>query len=264
MTMLTFAPVQFGDAADLGKLVASLQDQTISEWRLVVANNQAERSSEVQGVIPHDASLISHSENLGYLNGAVRALRSCGVDGWAVISNTDVIFEPDFVEDFGALVAEGKAEGVGIIAPAIIDGSGHDQNPFMTTRPSARSMGRRAAMFRFVPLARLVVLAATMRKQRAGKRPPRRKPAGAIYAAHGSCFIIAPELLQSPAIDYPQFLFGEEIFLAEVAKTQGLSVLYAPQLRAAHAEHQSTGVWRTRQVLKWQRDSARANWRRLR
>ena len=49
--------------------------------------------------------------------------------------------------------------------------------------------------------------------------------------------------------------FAEELTLAERAIDLGLAVVYNPSVRVHHDEHASTGVWRGREVIEWQRQA---------
>jgi hypothetical protein len=66
-------------------------------------------------------------------------------------------------------------------------------------------------------------------------------PAGKIYAGHGSLIILTNEYFKRCGkIDYPVFLFCEEIYLAEMCQKTGLSVEYVPTIKVTDSEHAST------------------------
>ena len=57
-------------------------------------------------------------------------------------------------------------------------------------------------------------------------------------------------------MEYPSFLFGEEVFVAETARQIGLRVIYHPGLRLSHDDHSSTGLVRSRRLAGLVRASA--------
>jgi GT2 family glycosyltransferase len=78
-----------------------------------------------------------------------------------------------------------------------------------------------------------------------------------IYASHGSCMVFSRRYFASGgSIEYPVFLFGEEIFVAETARQLGLSVVHCPQLWVFDKEHASTGgVTRSRKVAGYMNEA---------
>ena len=69
-----------------------------------------------------------------------------------------------------------------------------------------------------------------------------------IYSGHGSFMIFRPELFQQePPLDYPVFLFCEEIFMAEMVRRIGKKTVHCPTVKVWDCEHASTGLiglWR--------------------
>ena len=64
-----------------------------------------------------------------------------------------------------------------------------------------------------------------------------------IYAAHGSFFIFTNKFVKvENKFNYPVFLFGEEIYIAETAKANGLKTIYYPKLKIYDDEHASTSL----------------------
>jgi hypothetical protein len=62
-----------------------------------------------------------------------------------------------------------------------------------------------------------------------------------IYASHGSFFILTHMFLKRVSeLNYPVFLFGEEIYIAETSRNLNLDIIYAPNLRVFDSEHAST------------------------
>ena len=78
----------------------------------------------------------------------------------------------------------------------------------------------------------------------------------AIYAAHGSCMVFSKNyFVQGGNLKHISFLFGEEIFVAETARSLKLQTVYEPRLRVSDAEHASTGFFYSRKVAAYMKQS---------
>ena len=64
-----------------------------------------------------------------------------------------------------------------------------------------------------------------------------------MYAPHGAFIIFTNNYLRSIAkINYPRFLFGEEVFVAEESRLNSLKITYEPNLIIYDNEHGSTSL----------------------
>jgi GT2 family glycosyltransferase len=62
-----------------------------------------------------------------------------------------------------------------------------------------------------------------------------------IYAGHGSFILLTRAYFEKCGmIDYPVFLFGEELYLAEECRKHSLRVIYRPEICIYDSEHVST------------------------
>lgn len=78
------------------------------------------------------------------------------------------------------------------------------------------------------------------------------KVAGNIYAGHGSFIILTKEYIKRCGIiNYPVFLFGEEIYLAEMCRENNFTVSYCPDISVSDKEHVSTGKIRSRLYYRY-------------
>ena len=66
-----------------------------------------------------------------------------------------------------------------------------------------------------------------------------------IYAPHGSFVIFTHKFIKkNNKFNYPMFLFGEEIYVAEKSREYNLDVIYLPDLVVFDDEHVSTSLMR--------------------
>lgn len=64
-----------------------------------------------------------------------------------------------------------------------------------------------------------------------------------IYSGCGSCFILTSNFFRYyPNLTYPVFLYGEEIFIAELLREKGLEAYYVPSVKIRNIGSVSTGL----------------------
>lgn len=76
-----------------------------------------------------------------------------------------------------------------------------------------------------------------------------------IYSAHGSFIIFTKKFFLNYVFYYEAFLFGEEIYLAEVCKKSGYKIIYFPEIKFLHKEHSTTGRWKKGKMLRYKKES---------
>lgn len=180
--------------------------------------------------------VIPTNENKGYFK-AVRLLMEfmdpAGFD-YAIVSNVDVLLSDDFFVELSSFVH--AQSNIGWIAPEIYSKSlNFDFNPQAITRYSLRKLKALRFMFRYPWVLWL------KQKLLHRYRKVKKRDSGQIYAGHGSFIILTNLFFQRCGIiNYPQFLYGEEIYLAEVCRAYQLEVFYAPQIKVADIGRVST------------------------
>ncbi|QXB22141.1 hypothetical protein [Lelliottia amnigena] len=195
-----------------------------------------------------DDEFLSHNrlhvydfgKNLGYMQAAHLGLseyvKSNGVPDWTILSNTDITLEADSF--FSILECDNRTDS--IIAPEIISIDGYHQNPFLIYRPSLRKLNFLKLVYSnpitFNLYSKLSNLKLKFKKRQCGKKP------GLIYASHGSFIIIGQYFFKSGlSLEHPMFLYGEELLLAERARTKNINTIYDPGYKVLHHEHIATG-----------------------
>jgi GT2 family glycosyltransferase len=208
-------------------------------------------------------TIVRSEENLGYFGGARRGLslylRDHPLPDWVIVSNVDLVIEDS--QFFEKLAALSGGPRLGVVAPSIRSAlTGRDQNPCMPTRPSAARMHVYKWMFRsWLVLNAYELATAAFHKLRSAsrKRPGasagsgRHDSGGIIYAPHGSFLIFSSEYFRAGGnLDFPCFLFGEEVYLAETLRKLGLDVVYEPSLEVIHQEHKSTSLVKSHKLAR--------------
>lgn len=261
----------------------------VTSTRIVlVDNSEREDSSEFFNQVHSENSAVfcvKPTANLGYFGGAssgLDAFLNTGQDyDWVIVSNVDVEFH-----NLGFFAQLGRMESmvdVGVVAPSIMSMLSHcDQNPFLRERPSRARMRFYQLLYRSYYLLNFYkVLAMAQHLARSSIRGSLHRLSSRlmassdqvhsqgtrlqegcripIYAPHGACVVFSRAFFVSGGrLEVPFFLYGEEIYVAEMARALGLHVLYDPCLRVQHNEHQSTGhgtLWLSRQAAKHLRET---------
>jgi GT2 family glycosyltransferase len=207
-------------------------------------------------------TFLRSDENLGYFGGARRGiskyLEEHPLPDWVIVSNVDLLItDPQFLQKLAALKS---APHVGAVAPRIASGlTGRNQNPFMRSRPSAVRMHLYKWLYRsWLALNAHELGSAAFHRMRTALRQVTqttsdlgRDVSGKIYAPHGSFVVLSKEyFLAGGSLDFPCFLFGEEIYLAENLRRLGLDVIYEPSLEVVHQEHKSTKLLKSRKLAR--------------
>ena len=72
------------------------------------------------------------------------------------------------------------------------------------------------------------------------------------YAIHGSFMVFNKSFFEKGGtLNYPSFLFGEELFIAETVRKLNLIQCYEPSLKINHNEHATTGVIKSKEKVAY-------------
>lgn len=188
-------------------------------------------------------------KNLGYFGAVKKMMDETNPESFdfIIISNVDVVLAPDALQGIVGKTADYSNKGIGWIAPQIYsEAENRDRNPKIMNRYSIRKLKILRLLFKYPMLYFLYKNTAYKRK--------RYQPhtAGNIYGGHGSFIILTKEYIEKCGpINYPVFLFGEEIYLAEECRRHNLKVVYDPTIKVTDKEHASTGRMPSRQYNKF-------------
>ena len=181
----------------------------------------------------------SKEDNPGYFGGIRRQMveHDPAEYDYSIISNVDITVDEDF---FVRLAGHTCTDDTGWIAPQVwSQAEQRDRNPKILERYALRKLQILRLFYRF-PILDTLYTRTFYRKKKY-----ERHEAGDIYAGHGSFIILTRRYFeQCGIINYPVFLFCEEIYLAEQCRQAGLRVSYDPTLRVCDSEHASTGRMR--------------------
>ena len=210
--------------------------------------------------------------NLGYFGGAKYGFeyylkKNNEYPDWIIVSNVDLEFSDS--NFFNVLSRLKNLLDLGVIAPRIFSNlSMSDLNPKIVNRPSQLYMKFLKIIlsnyYAFTVYALLSYLKRFTMSYKEALIPSKKKiqiqdknsDLKKIYAPHGSFIIFHKRYFQKGgSLDYPSFLFGEEIFVAETARKLDLKIIYYPKLRILDYEHASTGIIKSKRIVSYFKDS---------
>lgn len=251
---------------------SSSQDVTV----ILVDNTDREDSSKFFGRIWNEwpgVRCVKPSKNLGYLGGAhfglTEYLKSSDYPDWIIVSNVDIEFKDSSFFEYLHNV-DPSVNNIGVIAPSIWgELYRRDRNPHMLERVTYSQIEFYKKLYRFYPLTVIYFVAARIKYAlksrvfpkniRLGRQTDLRSSTGSkssemmfVYAPQGSCMIFSQNyFLKGGTLNYPSFLFQEEIFVAEESRKAALKVVYEPRLQVSHKEHVSTGYVLSPQMARY-------------
>lgn len=219
-------------------------DNTTENWKELDIQNY-----------PHvQVQFFPYHQNLGYLGCILRMMAD---RNWADATNSDfVVFSNvDLTIDSQYFVELQRAhlpEDVAWVAPDVYTPrlNRHD-NPFMMTRPTQMSFIKWELMyacpFLFGLLEKIYDRKTSQRQNPSSIMP--------IYAGHGSIMMFTGAFLSRHInLQFPSFMYAEEIYMAELVRSDGLKAYYVPMLRVENVGEASTGLlgnrWRCSQKIK--------------
>lgn len=258
--MITLVAVNFHCEDHVVGLHASLMAQDTDDWHLVVVDNgsDAEGRAQLIGLSP-GVRVVEPGANLGYLGAVQLALEEepevVGGADWVVVTNPDIRLADRTVL---RALSSWDPEPPRVLAPAIVEPDGRDQNPFMEGVPSrVLTAARTVAALSPELTAVAEAVGRFARRGRRGTEPP--VPAGPrrIFAPHGSfmCFS-AGYLRVGLSFRHELFLYGEEVAIAARCAAAQVPVLWVPDLRVEHSRHATTSEGANRVVAAHRRRGA--------
>lgn len=226
----------------LASLTKSLSYSDAVNLKVVIANNSTQDIPasffEYINSLNLDYIFINN-DNIGYFPAFSKTMDTLGnmiSYDYIIISNVDLTVDESF---FNTLKSKKFTTDIGVVAPAIISTqNNNDLNPKIINRPSRLQLYKNLLLFKFTYVFIFYSFLSTLKAKSPTKKNISQYD---IYAPHGSFIIFTKSYFAKGAnINYPRFLFGEEIFVGEQCIKTGQRVRYDPDILIHDNEHGST------------------------
>lgn len=247
--------VSYFNSTELERLILSLRKQNFEAWSLMIVDNSLDdierEKVELLAATDPRIQVTAPSANLGYLPSALNALSLVQDSEWTLVCNSDLEFsDPNAF----SRISQIKSEKIAVVAPRVVDQqSGVNLNPFLKRAPSrlwlySRLIGTSSsATFTIMTKFNHWRLRSAKFSATTGDESPKK-----IFAAHGSCFVMSSFFARTLVGNQFQFLYGEELTLAQAAREVGMSIVYDPRVAVIHHSHASTSALRRSFIRKLQ------------
>jgi N-acetylglucosaminyl-diphospho-decaprenol L-rhamnosyltransferase len=215
--------VTYSPGTALVDFLASLPDATEREVEVVLADNGSTDGAPERAVDRYpNVSLLRSGGNVGYgaaVNAALADLR----EGYAVVANPDVRFEPGAIDEL--LAAARRWPRAATVGPAI-------RTPTGELYPSARDLPSLSTGAGHAALGWVWPANPWTARYRREREAPRERPAGWLS---GSCLLVDLSAFRSVGgFDPGYFMYFEDVDLAERLTRQGWLHIYAPTAVVTH------------------------------
>ncbi|OON85000.1 hypothetical protein BXO88_14530 [Oribacterium sp. C9] len=256
MRDIAVAVVCYNNEAEVVEFTKNLSKQSIIDnIQLLVTCNAVgdfeKFQKEIENVMP-SALVYNPGKNLGYLPGCLYGVEQSGrMYSWVMVSNTDIeIIQSNF---FDAAFKE-VGDDIWCIGPDIkLASIGVHQNPFLKKRPTKSKVTIWRIAYSCFPLFWLYFKLYDLKPQKNKKEKLQIK---SVYAVHGSCFLLKRECVDRILEEKPNvFMYGEELIIAEIIKSNGKTCFFDSDLKILHNENQVTGKIESKRKQRWFKES---------
>lgn len=249
----------FNDREVIDFVVKQLHAQQHVDYEIYVVNNGAENKTELetQLVNKNKHVLLNPGRNLGYLPAAIFAVefhleKFKDLPPYIILTNSDIeINDPFFLKTLFEMY---NPNNYACIGPKIISLSQHiNQNPYYRSRIKKGKIRLMCLVHKFYLIYLIYQSLFLLKNQIMKLIPSGRNKKEEVYALHGSFIIFNHQFLRKGMehLKKAPFLFGEEIFIAEVARNFNMKMLYDPMLEVKHREHTTTKTFKNKKSLSY-------------
>ena len=235
--------------------VAASNVKEICEIVLLVADNSTNIQCINSDKFVSIQCLTYVVKNTGYINSAQEALLNYGEQllktfDFTIVSNVDICLAPDFFEQ----LISTPIQNVAWIAPRVHTPLSHaEENPYAIHRYSKRKLQLLRNMYAHPHIYMLHkkfthILIRLKRNRQSSINGMR-----TIYAGHGSILIFTQAFVEHIfPFNFPFFLYGEELYFAELARSAKMETIFNPQLYVNNCSaHISTSKLNFAQICKY-------------
>lgn len=260
---LLFIVINYFNETEVSNFVVTHFGSTYcDDVEIVIVNNGCHQISILDALAQKYSfvKILGTQKNLGYFGaanfGLMHYLKSNELPDATIVCNTDISFDKEsFFKSLKNILSTKEFD---VLGPEIYSTFlKYHQNPYITKRLSRGMMMRYKfftssvflySLFTTLHLAKTKILRSNMQN--------RVNEPMYTYAVHGSFMVFNKTYFtKGGTLQYPSFLFGEEIFVAETALKLNMKILYHPALVVNHFQNTTTGTFKSPQTVKFMHQS---------
>lgn len=259
--------VNYGNIETTKGLVDSLMDcHNINSVKVAIADNASSQKSKngLQKIIDNttlDIEIFLNDQNHFYWPAAKKVLsilkkESKNYPDWVMICNNDITFND---KNFFNKLEKLDKNRFPIIGPNVKNELGNSLNPFMVAPLKAIDHLYWWLYFLSYPTSHLFkVIKNWIKRFQINQGDMIYKTISPVYAVHGSAILFSSHFFNEGGwLDDNFEMYGEELTVAEIAKTNGLPITYCPDLNLLHHEHANTKKINKKHIFNKGRDAHR-------
>ncbi len=251
---ILFLLVNYFNEREVAEFISSqLGEELKEDVQVIVINNGSNDSMILKDIEQKyfNVTILNPGKNLGYFGGASYGLNhylknNSGYPDAMIICNTDISFaDKGFMTKLKNIIDEKQFD---VLGPDIYSSFlNYHQNPYIINRVQAR----RIKLYKFVTSNSFFYFVFTLlhlikTKLLKSNSKQRLNEAMETYAVHGSFMVFNKSyFIKGGTISNPTFLFGEELFVAEITRKLGLKTIYEPSLVVNHFQNATTGTFKS-------------------
>lgn len=212
---------------------AAYKAETMCHVRVWIADNSEEKQTIETDTYKHVDCYYFTCENEGYIGTVEKLLKQ---NNWKDLNNTDylIISNVDicFAEDTLTQIASISDSTIGWIAPRIYSKCRNtEENPQAIYRYSKTKLCLMRWIYSHPTLYKIYRQTIHQLFQNHRNQLTTQQHQLDIYAGNGSIFIFTKAFMDKiTPFHYPCFLYGEELFFAELVRNNQLKTIYCPNI----------------------------------
>ena len=254
---ILFIIINYFNEKDVKLFIDQLSLQDFKDYKVAIINNGSIDDGKLKAMLTGHSNILFYypGKNLGYLPGMHYGLQQYiteykNIPDQVIVCNTDItIADAHFLNDLNKLRGD-------IIGPSIISTkTNNNQNPFLITRISKKKLRLLKFIFDFY-LFYTIYQALSLIKSSLFKNNIKNNKSQDVYALHGSFIVFRKNFFEAGGtLNYPSFLFGEELYIAESAIQLKLTLIFHPTISVQHHEHHITNTFKPPHLVKRMNES---------
>lgn len=257
MKYILIVCVNYNSYPELKNYLASIEASVVAcsllcQVDVWVADNSSEKEVVDTVQYKHISVQVKPQDNLGYLGGAtaiINNLSNLGDYDFVIISNVDILFTDTTITEIVRI--QMPQEVIWISPQRYSTKYNMILNVEKKKRPSKWKMFLYMLFYKF-PLLQSFQHMYTIRRYKKRSFDKKLLEPTEIYIGCGSCFILTRDFFNFfPKLDYPLFLYGEEMFLAELVRSVRRKVMYYPSIKIYNIGSVSTGKLNSRRFCMY-------------